>query len=56
MWIGKLHEVEFIDKMLHHVVANRDSFGTSTRIEGMLTVARSVCLNSNRDKKQKLMN
>lgn len=40
MWSGSLHEPEFIDKMLGGM--NSTAFGTSSRIRGMLTLARNV--------------
>jgi tRNA G26 N,N-dimethylase Trm1 len=42
LYNGPLHNNEFLDKMLAHVGANRGSYGTSSRIEGMVSVARSV--------------
>ena len=42
MWNGPIHNPEFVGKMLEHVAENRDDFATSTRIEGMLSVAKAV--------------
>lgn len=42
MWLGPIHNVPFVDKMLTHIRANKSSYGTSTRVEGMLSVAKSV--------------
>lgn len=44
MWMGKLHDVEFVGKMLGHIQENPDDFATAARIEGMLSVAQSVRL------------
>lgn len=42
MWNGALHEPEFVGKVLNHVEANEDKYGTATRMKGMLTVAMEV--------------
>ena len=42
MWSGPLHDVEFTNKVLEHVQANSDKYGTSARMKGMLTVAKEV--------------
>lgn len=40
MWSGSIHDPVFISKMLEHVEGNEDKYGTSTRMKGMLTVAK----------------
>ncbi|KAF9815299.1 hypothetical protein IEO21_04662 [Rhodonia placenta] len=42
MWSGSIHDPVFISKMLEHVEGNEDKYGTSTRMKGMLTVAKEV--------------
>jgi tRNA G26 N,N-dimethylase Trm1 len=43
MWNGPLHDPEFVGEMLDELKTNWDDFATASRIEGMLTVAQSVC-------------
>lgn len=43
MWSGPIHEKEFVANVLEHVEGNEDSYGTSARMKGMLTVAKEVC-------------
>jgi len=40
MWSGPIHDVDFVSKVLEHVDANSANYGTSTRMKGMLTVAK----------------
>ncbi|TFY64033.1 hypothetical protein EVJ58_g2891 [Rhodofomes roseus] len=40
MWSGPIHDPSFIGRVLDHVDASSDSYGTSTRMKGMLTVAK----------------
>lgn len=40
MWSGSIHDPVFISKVLEHVEGNEDKYGTSTRMKGMLTVAK----------------
>ncbi|KAG7452487.1 N2,N2-dimethylguanosine tRNA methyltransferase [Guyanagaster necrorhizus] len=40
MWSGPIHDTDFVAKVLEHVEGNPDSYGTSTRMKGMLTVAK----------------
>ncbi|KIM58909.1 hypothetical protein SCLCIDRAFT_1050790 [Scleroderma citrinum Foug A] len=40
MWSGPLHNAEFVGRVLEHVDGNLDKYGTSTRMKGMLTVAK----------------
>ncbi|KAK0210787.1 tRNA methyltransferase [Desarmillaria ectypa] len=40
MWSGPIHDIDFVAKVLEHVEGNPDSYGTSTRMKGMLTVAK----------------
>ena len=42
MWAGPLHDKEFVSKVLEHVENNEDSYGTVTRMKGMLRVAKEV--------------
>ncbi len=42
MWSGPIHDVEFVSKVLEHVDVNSANYGTSTRMKGMLTVAKEV--------------
>lgn len=42
MWSGPVHNPEFVSKVLEHLNGNVDSYGTSTRMRGMLTVAQEV--------------
>ncbi|GAB5592984.1 RNA methyltransferase tRNA(m5U54)methyltransferase [Umbelopsis nana] len=37
-WIAPIHNKDFVTKMLDHVKANEEKFGTSERMKGMLTV------------------
>ncbi|KAL7009826.1 RNA methyltransferase tRNA(m5U54)methyltransferase [Cystobasidiomycetes sp. EMM_F5] len=41
MWIGKLHDEAYVDRILQHVDSDEDAYGTSTRMRGMLTLARN---------------
>jgi len=40
MWSGPLHDSEFVAKVLVHLEDNQAQYGTSTRMKGMLTVAK----------------
>ncbi|KAK0503296.1 tRNA methyltransferase [Armillaria luteobubalina] len=40
MWSGPIHDTDFVAKVLEYVEENPDSYGTSTRMKGMLTVAK----------------
>ncbi|RDB21077.1 tRNA (guanine(26)-N(2))-dimethyltransferase [Hypsizygus marmoreus] len=40
MWSGPLHDSEFVSKVLEHLEANQDKYGTAVRMKGMLTVAK----------------
>ncbi|KAA1471128.1 N2 N2-dimethylguanosine tRNA methyltransferase [Dentipellis sp. KUC8613] len=40
MWSGKIHDHDFIAKMLEHIEPNEAKYGTATRMKGMLTVAK----------------
>ena len=42
MWIGPLHNPDFIDKMLLHVESGDATYATAPRIKGMLSIARNV--------------
>jgi tRNA (guanine26-N2/guanine27-N2)-dimethyltransferase len=42
MWLGPLHEREFIDELITTVEAEKDNYGTFARMKGMLTMAREV--------------
>lgn len=43
MWSGPMHDPGFVAKVLEHVEASEDSYGTFARMKGMLTVAKEVC-------------
>ncbi|KAG6814370.1 hypothetical protein H0H92_010956 [Tricholoma furcatifolium] len=40
MWSGPLHDTGFVTKVLEHLEANQDKYGTAVRMKGMLTVAQ----------------
>ncbi|CCM02381.1 uncharacterized protein FIBRA_04476 [Fibroporia radiculosa] len=40
MWSGPIHDPAFVTKVLEHLETNEDKYGTSTRMKGMLTVAK----------------
>ncbi|CAL1704528.1 unnamed protein product [Somion occarium] len=40
MWSGAIHDVDFVSRVLEHVVANESKYGTATRMKGMLTLAK----------------
>ncbi|KAF5380997.1 hypothetical protein D9615_003984 [Tricholomella constricta] len=40
MWSGPLHDSNFVTKVLEHVEANQDKYGTAVRMKGMLNVAQ----------------
>jgi tRNA G26 N,N-dimethylase Trm1 len=42
MWSGPIHDSEFVANVLGHLETNQDKYGTSTRMKGMLTVAKEV--------------
>lgn len=42
MWSAPIHNKEFVGEMLEHVQEHASEFGTSSRIEGMLTIAKHV--------------
>ena len=44
LWIGPLHDPDFVGRMLEHVGTKEATYGTKERIRGMLSVARSVRL------------
>lgn len=44
MWSGPLHDREFVEEALKLVKGNPSAFGTSTRMQGMLTVASEVSI------------
>ncbi|KAL8280543.1 hypothetical protein RQP46_007191 [Phenoliferia psychrophenolica] len=41
MWGAPIHNLEFVEQMLEHVEKNPTDFGTTTRIVGMLSVAKA---------------
>lgn len=53
MWSGAIHDADFVRKALSHVEAHADKYGTSTRMKGMLTVAKEVSV---RDHAQGILN
>jgi N2,N2-dimethylguanosine tRNA methyltransferase len=42
MWNGQIHDPQFVGQVLEHLEDNEDKYGTSTRMKGMLTVAKEV--------------
>lgn len=46
MWSGPIHDVDFVSKVLEHIDENAGNYGTSTRMKGMLTVAKEVSCSS----------
>uniref|UniRef100_A0A8H7Y2X7 tRNA (guanine(26)-N(2))-dimethyltransferase n=1 Tax=Psilocybe cubensis TaxID=181762 RepID=A0A8H7Y2X7_PSICU len=40
MWSGRLHDPDFVGKVLAHIEENKSHYGTSSRMKGMLTVAK----------------
>jgi len=42
MWIGPLHDTDFVDKMLQHADSAEAKYETLQRIKGMITLARNV--------------
>lgn len=42
MWSGSLHDKEFTGRLLEHIEKEKDHYGTSARMEGMVTVAHEV--------------
>ncbi|TCD71872.1 RNA methyltransferase tRNA(m5U54)methyltransferase [Steccherinum ochraceum] len=40
MWSGPLHDPDYVSQVLQHVEENKDKYGTSTRMIGMLTMAK----------------
>jgi tRNA (guanine26-N2/guanine27-N2)-dimethyltransferase len=42
MWNGPIHDSQFVGEILEHLEGNEDKYGTSTRMKGMLTVAKEV--------------
>lgn len=39
MWIDKLHNKQFTQRMLQHVEGSSDKYGTATRMKGMISTA-----------------
>jgi tRNA (guanine26-N2/guanine27-N2)-dimethyltransferase len=42
MWNGPIHDPHFVGQILEHLEESEDKYGTSTRMKGMLTVAKEV--------------
>jgi len=40
MWSGSIHDPAFVGRVLDHVRASEDKYGTATRMKGMLSVAK----------------
>ncbi|KAJ4487917.1 N2 N2-dimethylguanosine tRNA methyltransferase [Lentinula aciculospora] len=40
MWSGPIHDTDFVSQVLQHTEANKNLYGTATRMQGMLTVAK----------------
>lgn len=43
MWLGPLHDREFIDELITTTETEKGNYGTFPRMKGMLTMAREVC-------------
>ena len=42
MWLGPLHDSEFVDELITTIEAEKENYGTFPRMKGMLTMAREV--------------
>jgi tRNA (guanine26-N2/guanine27-N2)-dimethyltransferase len=42
MWSAPIHDASFIEKVLEHLEAHQNNYGTAVRMKGMLTVAKEV--------------
>ena len=42
MWSGPLHDPQYVSQVLQHVEGSKDKYGTSTRMIGILTMAKEV--------------
>lgn len=42
MWSGPIHDPAYVSEVLTHVESNKNIYGTSTRMIGMLTMAKEV--------------
>lgn len=42
MWNGRIHDPQFVGRILEHLEDNGNNYGTSTRMRGMLSVAKEV--------------
>lgn len=42
MWSAPIHDASFIEKVLEHLEAHQNSYGTALRMKGMLTVAKEA--------------
>ncbi|KAJ3896452.1 N2 N2-dimethylguanosine tRNA methyltransferase [Lentinula edodes] len=40
MWSGPIHDTDFVSKVLQHTESHKDLYGTASRMQGMLTVAK----------------
>ncbi|KAI9509622.1 N2 N2-dimethylguanosine tRNA methyltransferase [Russula earlei] len=40
MWNGRIHDPQFVGRVLEHLECSEDNYGTSARMKGMLTVAK----------------
>ncbi|KAF8350673.1 N2 N2-dimethylguanosine tRNA methyltransferase [Amanita rubescens] len=40
MWSAPIHDASFIEKVLEHLEAHQNNYGTAVRMKGMLTVAK----------------
>jgi tRNA (guanine26-N2/guanine27-N2)-dimethyltransferase len=41
MWLGPLHDSDFVSKVLEHVDSEEAEYGTKPRMKGMLTLAKA---------------
>ena len=42
MWLGPLHDGEFLDSLITTIEEEKLNYGTFPRMKGMLTMARDV--------------
>jgi tRNA (guanine26-N2/guanine27-N2)-dimethyltransferase len=43
MWLGQLHDREFVGRLMEQVEEQKEMYGTYQRIKGMLSMAKEVC-------------
>jgi tRNA G26 N,N-dimethylase Trm1 len=42
LWLGALHDKQFIETLLEDIEGERQNYGTFARMKGMLTMAKEV--------------